>query len=186
MDKTDLIQALVDRADMDWNVRHHLLKIGNPFGRGDQRQQLEPGDTGRFQNLAGSDRRSPCGQHGIDEKRERHAGTIGKLVVVLRGLERTFVSEEADVPDLGVWKEVEQALAHPEAGSEDWHNADDIRQPSNASLAEWSLNLRLNRRQIAGGFVGQLMRQASNQFAKFGRTRSDVPQQRKLMLNHGM
>ena len=91
------------------DVGHRLVHPGDPLRRGDQREELEPGHAGRLEDLAGTDRRAAGGEHRVDDQGQRDPRPGRELVVILGRPEGRLVAEQADVPDLGLGDQLEDA-----------------------------------------------------------------------------
>src|SRR3989304_3541944 len=97
--EADVIEVVVDRAD----VHRHVGMIGRKFfpalGRGDDPDVLDSLRTPILENLRRGRRRTARRQHRIEDQAYVHSRADAQLAIVFDRLERGFVPKKAAVPD---------------------------------------------------------------------------------------
>ncbi len=172
--------------DVDGDVGHCLVDPGDALGRGDQRDELQPGYAGGLEDLAGPHGRSAGGQHRVDQERQGDPRPSGKLVVILGRPQRRLVAVEPDVPDLGLGDQVEDAVGHAETGPQDRHDADDVRQVPRRRGSQRRGDLAGDGVQVGHGLLAQQHGQRADDLPELRRGRPDVPEPGELVLHDGM
>ena len=105
--------------------------------------------------------------------------------VILLGLERVLVATEADVPDLGLGDDVEDAVGHPQAGPEDRDDGDRVGEDLAGRRARgvWTSTASS---QVGRRLGGQEHRRDPDQAAELGRAGRDVAEGRQLAQDQRM
>jgi hypothetical protein len=81
-----LVQALVDRGGHDGHVGVVPVKVGEPFGAGEQADEAQRRGVGRLDAVDGGDGRIARGEHGVADEHVAILQAAGHLEVVLDGL----------------------------------------------------------------------------------------------------
>ncbi|CAH2030098.1 protein of unknown function [Trichlorobacter ammonificans] len=159
----------------------------DPLGDGDQEESLDPLAAGLLEHLDGCQQRTAGGEHRVDDQGGAllHAG--GEFFVVGDRFQRLLVAVESHHADPGAGDHVQDAVHHPQAGTQDRHYRDllpldlpDLDRPGPAGDGD-GLGL-----QVLGCLVGQQPRDFGGQFAALLGAQIRFAQQTDFMLDQGV
>ena len=109
---------------MHGDVGLGTLQRGDPFGRGQQTDELHAGDAAALENVDGHQCRAAGGEHGVEHETGVGREIFGEFVVVDYRLQGLLVALEAQVPDFGLGNEAQHSVYHPQTGAQDRDQAD--------------------------------------------------------------
>src|SRR5688572_704596 len=126
-----LVEPAIERRAVDLDIRMRGLDRCDPFGRGDQVDELDADRLDGAPALQNVDRRggrAAGGEHRVEDEAQVDRRRVGQLVVVLDRAERALVAEQAEMPDLRRRHQLEHRVDHAEARAEDGDEPDALAE----------------------------------------------------------
>src|SRR5450755_583743 len=140
-DIAQIVQALVERRDIDIDIRMSLHQVLQAERRGDNADVRETRNAAPLENVDGVDRGATGCQHGIDGVTHLEVDLVRQAVIVLQRLQGPFIAPQSQVPDLRVGDHLAKALRQAKSGAQNRRDADATGQLVALHGCQWRLRL---------------------------------------------
>ena len=117
------VQAAIQMADVDLNVRMCLVKSFDTFRSSDNTHEFDVSAAMFLDHGDGINSRTACCQHWVADNDGTFFDRARQFAVVFMRLEGFFVTVETDMADFCRWNESKDTLNHTETCTQDRNNS---------------------------------------------------------------
>ena len=138
-----LVEVVIERAGIDFDIRMVLLEIRNAFGRGNEDHELDVLAAALFHLVDCSGSGAAGGKHRVDNEDIALGDVLGHFAEVDVGDEGFFITEHADVTDTGGRNHAQNAVDQTETARRMGTTANFLPASVGASISQIGVSMCL-------------------------------------------